>query len=80
VKKPIPAVNQTLMCLMDSLSLFMLSKGFEGVPLFLDMPTPPSEKRILNIIPTSILYIDSIDKGDQALGSRGQPFSIPLKS
>jgi hypothetical protein len=42
----------------------MLSKGFEGVPLLLDMPTSPSEKRILKIIPTSIFYIDSIDKGD----------------
>jgi hypothetical protein len=42
----------------------MLSKGFEGVPLFLDMLTPPSEKRIFKIIPTSIFYIDSIDEGD----------------
>jgi hypothetical protein len=52
---------------MDSWSLFMLSKGFGVVPLLLDMQTPPSEKRILKIIPTSIFYIDSIDIGRLSL-------------
>jgi hypothetical protein len=52
---------------MDSLSLFILSKGFEGVPIPLDMPTSPTEKHILNIIPTSIFYIDSIDIGRLSL-------------